>query len=141
MRLSEVQEGQTFILLRNGKQYTHHGRHPKFRYRVLTQPYRQNALGFHSLHLACAVELVEGESAGLSDKVVGHGKHSCQNRPRSALSSPVIVRDGYKGDGLPKFRTIPTQWKDKDSGACQYARTDEGKADPGCEGCIWRHKA
>ncbi|WP_417518790.1 hypothetical protein [Marinobacter sp.] len=76
----------------------------------------------------------------LSDNLVVETNRSCHNRSRSALSGPVIVPDGFKADGSKRFRTIRTEWKDADRGLCQYALTDEGKADAGCSGCIWRNK-
>lgn len=74
----------------------------------------------------------------LSDNSAAHRKPGCFNRSRSALSQPVIVRDGYKENGAVRHRAIRTNWNDGDRGLCQYAKTDEGRADRGCVGCLWR---
>lgn len=74
----------------------------------------------------------------LSDNHAVKRKPACFNRSRSALSSPYIVPAGFKEDGSKRFMTIRTAWNNAASGACQYASTDEGKADSDCVGCLWR---
>jgi len=74
----------------------------------------------------------------LSDNPVGQRKPACFNRSRSALSSPYIVPDGFKEDGSKRFSIVRTAWNEAASGACQYAQSEEGKADRDCMGCLWR---
>ena len=74
----------------------------------------------------------------LSNNLTVDHKHGCHNRDRSALSSPYIAPNGFKEDGSKRFRTVRTDWTEGDSGRCQYAKTAEGRGDPGCVGCIWR---
>lgn len=74
----------------------------------------------------------------LSDNPAATRNRTCRNRSRSALSSPYIVPDGFKEDGSKRFMAIRTAWNDAATGACSYARTDEGKADSDCVGCLWR---
>jgi len=77
-------------------------------------------------------------TATLSDNPAVQRKPGCFNRSRSALSAPYIVPAGFKEDGSKRYATVRTAWNNAASGACQHASTDEGKADPDCEGCIWR---
>lgn len=132
MKLHEVQPGQSFILLRTGRQYTHHGRHPK-KWWVLTAPYSPIPHECKKLHISCDVEIV-----GQSNKNTGKHKRGCYNRSRTALSTPMILRDGYTSDGRIRYTNVRTEWKGFRQGTCQFALTPESQGDDGCNGCIWR---
>ena len=58
MKLSQVKEGQRFVLSRNGEEYKHYGMHPSDKHYVLVAPYKSNPLENEMLYIACEVEVV-----------------------------------------------------------------------------------
>jgi hypothetical protein len=132
MRLHEVQQGQSFVLLRTGRQYTHHGRHPSKKYLVLTAPFSPVPIECKTLHIACEVELCELVEQPLNNLAVDH-KHDCINRPATDKFGSYPAQDGWE-DGKPRIVMVRTPWEKM---GCGYS---ERVSDEGCAGCKWRNQ-
>jgi hypothetical protein len=62
-------------------------------------------------------------------------KHSCHDRAPFALLA-IPAQDGWFTDNetrTPKLVPLPFRM----SKACEYGK-EQGRTDPGCEGCKWR---
>lgn len=64
--------------------------------------------------------------------------NGCFNR--APLQTRVIVQSGHFMDGVtryPRMVSIP----DPMTKECQYTKNEIGRADKGCDGCVWKQNS
>lgn len=101
MKLQDVQQGQEFILLRNGKRFTHHGIHPERKYWALTAPYSKDPQKRKSLHIGCEVDLLSDNHTVDHKKplfLIESGEYFRVREWREAESEHQLYQDMQKNE-------------------------------------------